>query len=150
MKVQSFTAPSEALLGYPAWRMTMRGEREPREFRLIEGRAHGGALVAKVEGVDSPEAAAMLRGSMVEVTRAAMPRAEAGEVYLADLPGCAVVTAGGVELGTVEAVDDCGAHPLLRVVGADGASRLIPLVPAYVTGVDLAARVVEVDWEADY
>jgi 16S rRNA processing protein RimM len=150
MKVQPYTSTPEALLGYAAWRLTMRGEREPREFRLIEGRVHGGALVAKVEGVDSPEAAALLRGSLVEVTRAALPQAEAGEVYLADLPGCKVVTGGGVELGTVEAVDDCGAHPLLRVAGADGASRLIPLVPAYVTGVDLAARVVEVDWEADF
>jgi 16S rRNA processing protein RimM len=72
-------------------------------------------------------------------------------VYLADLPGCAVVTTAGAALGTIEAVDDFGAHPVLRVAPADGgALRLIPLVAAYVKAVDLAARVIEVEWEADY
>jgi 16S rRNA processing protein RimM len=151
MKVLPFTDAPEALLGFAAWRMTMRGEREAREFRLVEGRAHGGALVAKVEGVETPEVAALLRGSTIEVARAALPQAGADEVYLADLPGCAVVTTGGATLGTVEAVDDFGAHPVLRVAPAGGGvRRLIPLVPAYVTAVDLAARVIEVDWEADY
>jgi len=151
MKVLPFTDAPEALLGFAAWRMTMRDEREAREFRLVEGRAHGGALVAKVEGIDSPEAAALLRGSTVEVARAALPEAGEDEVYLADLPGCAVVTTAGAALGTIEAVDDFGAHPVLRVAPADGgALRLIPLVAAYVKAVDLAARVIEVEWEADY
>jgi len=151
MKVLPFTDAPEALLGFAAWRMTMRDEREAREFRLVEGRAHGGALVAKIEGIDSPEAAALLRGSTVEVARAALPEAGEDEVYLADLPGCAVVTTAGAALGTIEAVDDFGAHPVLRVAPADGgALRLIPLVAAYVKAVDLAERVIEVEWEADY
>jgi 16S rRNA processing protein RimM len=151
LKVVPFTAAADALLGFAAWRMTPRGESQAREFRLVEGRAHGGGLVAKVDGIDTPEAAALLRGSVVEVPRDALPGAEAGEVYLADLPGCAVVNAAGLALGTVAEVDDFGAHPVLRVATPDGgAARLIPLVPAYVTGVDLAARVIEVDWQPDY
>jgi 16S rRNA processing protein RimM len=151
MKVQPYTDAPEALLGFATWRMTMRGEREAREYRLVEGRPHGGALVAKIEGIDSPEAAALLRGSTVEVARESLPEAGEDEVYLADLPGCAVVSTGGAALGTVEAVDDFGAHPVMRVAPADGrAPRLIPLVATYVKAVDLAARVIEVDWEADY
>jgi len=91
-----------------------------------------------------------LRGAMVEVPRESLPREGDGEVYLADLPGCQVVNTKGVALGTVQDVEGFGAHPLLRVRDAGGTERLIPLVAAYVNGVDLEARLIEVDWEADY
>lgn len=149
LNVAPFTEAPEAMLQYRAWRMTRRGEREASEFRVLEGRAHGDALVVKVAGIDTREQAALLRGSLVEVPREALPQVGDDEVYLADLPGCTVVNEGGVTLGVVEAVDEFGAQPLLRVVG-DGHARLIPLVPAYVKSVDLAARVIEVEWAADY
>jgi len=51
----------------------------------------------------------------------------------------------------VAEVQDFGAHPLLRVVPEDGArEHLIPFVPAHVEAVDLAARRIDVDWQADY
>jgi 16S rRNA processing protein RimM len=150
LKVVPYTATADALLRFPSWRMTVRGEQAPREFRLIEGRVHGAAVVAQVEGVVTPEQAAGLRGATVEVPREALPRTGEGEVYLADLPGCQVVNTKGVALGIVQVVEGFGAHPLLRVREAGGTERLIPLVPALVNEVDLEARVIEVDWEADY
>jgi 16S rRNA processing protein RimM len=151
LKVVPFTGSPEALLGFATWRMTVRGEAGPREFRVVAGRAHSGAVVAQLEGIETREQAAQLRGSAVEVPRAALPPVATGEVYLADLPGCAVVNAGGTALGIVRAVEDFGAHPVLRVApDGGGAERLIPLVEAYVTNVDLAARVIEVDWAVDY
>jgi 16S rRNA processing protein RimM len=151
IRVVPFTGAPDALLGFATWRMTVRGEREPRAFRVLQGRVHGDAVVAAVEGVQTREQAALLRGATVAVPRDALPPEGPGEVYLADLPGCAVVTAAGVALGRVAAVDAYGAHPVLRVAPEEGGvERLIPLVPAYVTGVDLEARVIEVDWEADY
>lgn len=150
VKVVPFTASAEALLDYPEWRMTPLGEREARAYRVLEGRVHGGAVVAALEGVATREQAARLRGATVAVPREAMPPADDGEVYLADLPGCRVVNARGVPLGEVVAVDGTGAQPLLRVAAEGRAQRLIPLVVPVVLGVDLAARVVEVDWEAEY
>jgi 16S rRNA processing protein RimM len=151
VRVVPFTAAPEALLGFPAWRLTVRGEREPRMLRVVEGRVHGDAVVAGLEGVDTREQAALLRGATVEVARASLPPAGPDEVYLADLPGCVVTSTTGVALGRVTAVDGFGAHPVLRVAPDEGgAERLIPLVPAVVVNVDLAARVVEVDWQADY
>ncbi len=151
IKVAPYTDSPQALLGYTAWRMSMRGEHEPREFRVAEGRVHGRGAIARVEGVDTREAAALLRGSTIAVQREALPEPQADEVYLADLAGCAVVNRAGVALGTVQGVDDFGAHPILRVARREGeAERLIPLVDAYVANVDLGARVIEVDWEEDY
>ena len=117
---------------------------------VVEGRVHGAAVIARLEGIATREEAAGFRGAMVEVPREALPREGTGEVYLADLPGCRVVGANGLALGTVQAVDDYGAHPVLRVRDERGTERLIPLVPVYVKEVDLAARAIEVDWEADY
>jgi ribosomal 30S subunit maturation factor RimM len=55
-----------------------------------------------------------------------------------------------VLLGTIESVQDYGAHPILRVVAADGTVRLVPFVPAHVDQVDFDQRRVVVDWELDY
>jgi 16S rRNA processing protein RimM len=72
------------------------------------------------------------------------------------LKGLAVVNRAGVPLGEVRGVVAHGAHPLLRVAAPDGAAneskdeRLIPYVPAIVDRVDIEARRIDVDWEADY
>ena len=80
-----------------------------------------------------------------------MPRCRRGnEFYWADLVGLAVVNRQGVKLGSVAAVEDFGAHPLLRVTDDDGAPRLIPFVAAYMDGVDVAAGRIDVDWQLDY
>lgn len=151
LNVVPFTATPEALLGFAAWRMTASGDAPVGEYRVVAGRVHGGGVVVQLEGVSTREQAARLRGATVEVARAALPPEGDDEVYLADLPGCNVVNVRGVALGTVVSVDEFGAHPVLRVAAEEGgAQRLIPLVDAYVTNVDLAARRIEVDWEADY
>ena len=62
----------------------------------------------------------------------------------ADLTGQGSVVAARM------AVEDFGAHPLLRVTDAEGAQRLIPFVAAYIDGVDMAERRVDVDWQPDY
>jgi 16S rRNA processing protein RimM len=82
-----------------------------------------------------------------------LPAARKGEVYLADLVGLDVVSMSGAALGKVVAVEDYGAHPLMRVVGNGGApaeGRLVPFVAPIVRAVDLAARRIEVDWEPEY
>ena len=56
----------------------------------------------------------------------------------------------GELLGRVAAVDDHGAHGLLRIEPPSGAAFLVPFVDAYVDRVDLAARCIDVDWQADY
>lgn len=151
INVVPHTATVEALLGFRDWRMTMRGEPAARGFRVLEGRVHGDGIVARVDGITSREQAMLLRGSTVEVPREALPEAGEDEVYLADLPGCAVTNRQGIALGVVRAVEEFGAHPVLRVVPPGGGEeRLIPFVQAYVVEVDLAARTIEVDWQADF
>lgn len=148
LKVQPFTEKVDALLGYPTWWLTGRGEVTPH--RLLEGREHSGVLIARLEGIASREDAAAWRGVDVSVPREALPEVEDNEVYWYDLVGLTVVNRRGELLGTVKSVEDNGAHPILRVTGVEGGERLIPMVAAFVEGVDLEANRIDVDWQSDY
>jgi len=150
LKVLPSTAERETMLSHKEWWLRPRGERDEwRRCTLEEGRPHGSALIVRIAGLADREAAAMYSGGDVGIARSALPAAPAGEVYWADLLGLAVWNRQGESLGTVAAVQDFGAHPILRVEHGEG-TRLIPYVDAYVDAVDLDARRIEVDWQKDY
>jgi len=151
LKVVPATAEKETLLSHKEWWLRARGERsEWRRYTLEEGRPHGSTLLARVAGLEDREAAAAYAGGEVGIARSALPAAAEGEVYWSDLVGLAVWNRQGEKLGTVAAVQDFGAHPVLRVEHDEGSPRLIPFVEAYVDAVDVAAGRIEVDWRKDY
>ena len=121
-----------------------------QQYQLSSGKQHGATLLAQLAGLSDREASAKYAGGDVGVPRTELPAAPEGEFYFADLLGLAVCNRQGVVLGKVAAVQEFGAHPVLRVAGDDGVSRLIPFVAAYVDGVDIGAARIEVDWQPDY
>ncbi len=116
---------------------------------MTAARRHGSVLVAKLQGCDTPEQAERLRGVAVGVSRAEFPPAGDGEVYWVDLIGAQVINRSGIDLGTVSDVISNGVQELLEV-RQDDRVRLVPMVGRHVDEVDLAARTVRVDWEADW
>jgi len=129
----------DALPGVAEWWL---GE---RAYRVSEAKVHGATVVAKLDGVETREQALALKGAIVSVERAALPEAEEGHYYLADLVGLEVVNEQGARLGVVRKWTTNGAQDVMEVDG-----RLIPWVPAIVKEVDLAARRIVVDWGADW
>jgi 16S rRNA processing protein RimM len=113
-------------------------------------RRHGGGIVAKWAGCDTPEAAEAHRGARIAVARSHFPAPAAGEFYWIDLIGARVVNRSGAELGTVNGLRNNGAQDMLEVVAAEGPELLIPLVDAYVDEIDTRAGLVRVDWERDW
>jgi 16S rRNA processing protein RimM len=97
--------------------------------RLLAVRAGGKAAVAKFAGVDDRSAAEALRGTLVEVDRAALPPLADGEYYHADLIGLPAVDGNGAALGTVVAVENYGAGDLLEIEVESGKRSLIPFKP---------------------
>jgi 16S rRNA processing protein RimM len=153
LRVRPYTAARDALLAHPVWRVRLPGQSAWREVALVAGKVHADAVVAQLADVGTREAALGLRGAEIGVPRGELPEPAADEVYLGDLVGFDVVNRAGAALGRVVAVEDFGAHPVLRVRPAGSAARserLIPLVPAHVDLVDLAARRIDVDWGEDY
>jgi 16S rRNA processing protein RimM len=146
VRVQPHSAQGAVLRGCRRW--WLFGE-PARPVQVTGVRRHGAILVAKLQGCETPEQADLWRGARVGVSRAEFPPAGDGEVYWVDLIGARVVNRSGVELGTVSDVLSSGAQDLLQVRQGDRV-LLVPMVERHVDEVDLAQRLVRVDWEADW
>jgi 16S rRNA processing protein RimM len=129
----------EVLAGQRVWRLA------GTEYPVRETKIHSGTLLAKLDGIDSPEQAKTLRGQAVTIPR---PAAGKGRYYWSDLVGLEVVNAQGVVLGVVKQMSSNGAHDVMEVAGER--TRLLPFVPVYVKQVDLPNGRIEVEWEADW
>ena len=146
VKVQPFTATPGSLLAYPVWWIGEQGRW--RTCRIEQAQVQSGAVVAKPEGCDDRDAAALYRDTEIAVPREAFPATAANEFYWTDLIGLEVVNGEGIDLGTVTQVIGTGANDVLVVDGTR--ERLIPFTEQAVKEVDTAARVVHVDWGVDY
>ena len=149
LKVLPSTAAPDTLLSHREWWLRPRGA-DWQKRALQSGKPHGNTLIVHLSGLTDREAAATLAGADIGVPRSSLPAEGANEVYFADLVGLAVRNRQGELLGRVAAVQEYGAHPVLRVEDGEGEARLIPFVSAYVDAVDRKAGVVEVDWQRDY
>lgn len=147
VKVYSETRVREDILGYDRW--YLRRPQGWQAVRLIEGRAQAGGVIAQLEGIEDRDQARALIGTEIAVKKAQLPPVGPGEYYWADLEGLKVVNLEGVELGTVSHLFETGANDVLVVVDAER-ERLIPFTKDAVQGVDLKARVIRVDWDADF
>jgi 16S rRNA processing protein RimM len=115
-------------------------------FAVSKSRRHGESIIAQLDGIDSPEAAAKLTNKEIFVDRALFPALPDGEYYWVDLIGLNC-TNGDRVFGEIAEIFESGAHPILRVKQASGPDELIPFVDAIVRSVSLAERRVDVDWE---
>jgi 16S rRNA processing protein RimM len=147
IRIHPHTEAPDGLARFKEWWIQSRSGW--KTVRVAEWARHGAQLVARLEGCESREQAAELRGSDVGVMREAFPAPAEGEVYQADVLGLRVVNRQGEELGRVEELMDNGAHVVLRVRHAEG-ERLLPYVAGVIDRVDVAAGVVTVDWGADW
>jgi 16S rRNA processing protein RimM len=158
MHVSSYTEPPEALLGYREWALRS-GSGERKRHRLVEGRLQGKRLVARLEGMESRDAAALLTGSSVEVERAELPPTGDREYYRADLIGLEVENLEGIVLGRVAYFIDAPTGAVMAVAspgdagtGEREASRgehWVLADPEHLRRVDLAAGRILVDWPAE-
>jgi 16S rRNA processing protein RimM len=119
-----------------------------QEYPVEATKEHSGALLAKLGGVDSLEAALKLKGAQVAVQRESLPQPEEGTYYLTDLVGLEVVNEQGQALGTVKRMFTNGAQEVMEIVG--DRARLLPWVPAIVKKVDLVKKQIDVEWGADW
>ena len=119
-----------------------------QEYPVEEVKEHSGALLAKLAGIDSREAALKLKGTVVAVQRETLPEPEQGKYYLTDLVGLEVVNEQGQALGVVQRMFTNGAQEVMEVVG--DRTRLLPWVPAIVKKVDLEKKQIGVEWGADW
>jgi 16S rRNA processing protein RimM len=115
-----------------------------RELRVVRATPERGDWLVQLEGVTDRDQAEALRGQPVRARREELPPTDGGELYVADLLGCAVVDTAGAALGTISGTFPGGAHEILVVT--DGAREaLIPFVEPIIVSVDVEARRVVCD-----
>ena len=154
LRIDSQTRPAAKILKYADWWL----RHEARSFRteVIEGRAHGNGIVAKItaedgEAIDDRDRAARLIGATIEVDRTALPVLPKGQYYWIDLIGLQVVSVSGAVLGTVRDMTSNGSQDVLVVVDEAGTQRLIPFVLKHIVKrVEMDEGRIVCAWEADY
>ena len=144
VKLRSHTDPPERLLDHRSLQIGREGAW--RTFRVEAKGKSGGALTAKLAGIEDRDQAAALRGAEVCVPRADLPQRNDKEFYRTDLIGCAVENLAGTAMGVVAHFVETPAQALMVVRGEK--EYWVPAVPQHLRRVDLTARRVVVDWEA--
>jgi 16S rRNA processing protein RimM len=113
-------------------------------YRVQSFRKHKGAALISFEGIDTPEKARELVGSLVQTAPENLPPKEDDEYYWFELIGMKVRTVDGRDLGTVADLMRTGAHDVLQVEG-DYGEVLLPMIEQVVLEVDTEKGEVLVD-----
>ena len=157
-KVLPYRADPEALFSSKRWYL-LPAEKGEKTFTGVgklaikEAKTHSDSVVACAHDVNDRSAADLLRGARVFISRASFPTAQKDEYYWVDLLGLDVVNREGVVLGQVRDLLSTGPQTVLVIdYLQDGQllQRMIPFVSVYIDDVDLSARRILVDWQADY
>lgn len=166
-KIQPHSASAEALFSCQDWWLLPPERRAPQRptgtaeapwlepllLQVSECKPHADTLVARSAALVDRGAAESLKGGRVFLPRSAFPTPGEGEFYWVDLLGCQVVNRQGLALGQVKDLMATGPQTVLVIDGqyqGEPVERMIPFVSAYVDEVDLPARRITVDWQADY
>ncbi|MFW2374672.1 MAG: ribosome maturation factor RimM [Gammaproteobacteria bacterium] len=147
IKVHSYTDPREGIVEYGSWQIMQKGVW--RDVELEAGQRQGKTVIAKLKGIDDRDQAMLLMGAKVAIRPDQLADLQDKEYYWHDLEGMQVINQQGVELGTVNHMMETGANDVMVVQG--DRERLIPFTQGHaVIQVDLSARVIRVDWDADF
>ena len=141
VRLWTFTEDPYAVLDYGPL-ATKDGKRTIEIDNVREAKGH---LVATLKGVADRDAAARLNGVELYVARDALPDAEDGEYYHADLIGLAAVNAAGETIGRVVAMHDFGAGDIIEIAPPSGQTLLLPFTDAVVPTVDIAGGKVVIE-----
>ena len=111
-------------------------DKEGKQPVKVKARPHKNIALAVLEGVDTVEAAQVLRGKMLYVDRRDL-KLPKGHYLVQDLIGISVVDVdSGVTYGTLTDVSQTGANAVYHMA-TDKGEVLIPAIPDVVVRIDL-------------
>ena len=109
------------------------------EERRVRCRPHQNMVLVQMQGVDTVEQAAALRGRVVYAARRDIPLPK-GRYFISDILGAKVVTEDGAEIGVLVDVIE---NPKQNVYIVRGETEhMIPAVPEFIRNVDVDHGVV--------
>jgi 16S rRNA processing protein RimM len=165
LKVRSFCSPPDGIFNYRPWTLVRPGpvviqEIEPdlesaalSKLMVVNAplklHSTGAALVVRCADIEDRDQAQLWLGSEIKVPRAALPKLKPDEYYWSDLIGLEVFNREGQHFGRITQMMETGSNDVMIVNG--DRERLIPYIPEqFVLQIDLAAKKLTVDWDADF
>ena len=151
LKVLPDTETMDSLFDYPVW--WIGRDDQWQATKVEELKIHNDVLVVKLAGVNDRDAALACKSKQVAVPREALPEPSEDEYYWSDLIGLEVKNQQNVMLGWITDVFETGANDVLVVnTGKENGNveRLIPFIDQVVLAVDIQAKTMLVDWDADF
>ena len=143
VKVYAESCSPERIIGLE--RIIIRLNSGYRSLRIKGVRQIGGWFRVSIDGIGSPEAAALLSGAEIVVPSSERVTLPGGEYYVDDIVGCLVLSDGGDEVGFVREVWHQPHHDLWVIDGPSG-EVFVPAVREFISEVDLNRHRVVVKW----
>jgi len=146
IKVKSYTEPLDNILGYETWQLGRDGKWMP--VKIEDARVTDKGVLAKLEGMNSPEEVRLKVGLELGVWRSEMPSPEPGEFYLSDLEGIEAMSSNGERLGRVDHFRSTPAGTVMVIQGEQ--EHWVPFVKDRIVKVELDAGRIVLDWSVDW
>ena len=115
----------------------IKNKESKKEYQIQEVKYHKNMVLMKLEGIDTPEQADLLRQSYLLVNRDDEEPLEEGVYYIVDLIGLEVYTDEDVLLGNVDDIFNTGSNDIYVVKDGKGKQILLPGIPDVIKNVDL-------------
>jgi 16S rRNA processing protein RimM len=122
VRLKLFTASVEGLSRHRQF------EAAGRTLTLVWARPEKAGAIARFAEIEDRTAAELLRGTLLQVSRATLPPLGPGEYYHVDIIGRPVVDESGRPVGLVRAIENYGASDLLDIERQGGSTVMVPFV----------------------
>ena len=133
MRVEPWADSPDFLCGFDR----LYFDKGAREVEVLAARVHKRIVLMKLEGVDTMEDAAALRGKVLYMNRDDV-ELEDGAYFIQDLIGLTVEDADdGRKYGTLSQVSYTGANDVYHIQSENGKEYLIPAIPDVIIETDV-------------
>jgi 16S rRNA processing protein RimM len=102
-------------------------------------------IILKLDGIDSPEQARLMRGALLQVPRQELWPLQDGAYYQFEITGLKAVTVDGATLGEVTEVLTPGGNDVYVVKNEAGKEYLVPALRSVIKKIDTGAGLMVVD-----
>ncbi len=124
-------------------RVVFRGS--VREYTVESVQLQSKFVILKLSGINDRDAATVLRGAELEVSRKDAISLPEGAYFICDLIGCRVIEPDGSILGVVDDVFSTGSNDVYSVKDEKGRKIMLPAIAQVVKSVDVEKGEIRVE-----
>ena len=135
--ITRFDDLKEVILDTGKEQLNLKSKKESKLYKVEGVRYHKNMVLIKLEGINTPEQADLLRNAYLEVDREHAVPLEEGTYYIVDLIGLEVYTEEGKLLGKVDDIYNTGANDIYVIKDELGKQVLLPGIKDVIKNVDL-------------